>query len=116
MYSNDCINEYLKGKKTAPKVYIEQRMSVDDNEDIHYYLYTILEEGRTVSHEDIDDLVIIPDEREMIVGDFNCTDKKLSVLKVVKAIKEDQGITTADMPILKTPVWSYKKNVAKLAV
>ena len=115
MYSKDCINEYLKSKKKAPKVYIEQRMSVDDNEDIHYYLYTMLEEGRKVSHEDIDDLVIIPDTRDVIVGDFNCSDKTISVLKVVKAIKEDQGITTADMPTLKTPVWSYKKNASKLA-
>jgi len=115
MYSKSCIVSYMKEKKFAPKVYIEQRMSVGDNDNICYYVYTMLGEGQQVSVEDIDDLVIIPDTREKIIGDFNCTDKTMSVLKVVKEIINDQEFgDVSEMPVLKTPVWSYKNNWSKL--
>lgn len=115
MYSSDNVLEFAKRASRAPKVFIEQRLSVEDNEDITYYVYTMLEEGRKVSGEDIDDLVIIPDERPIIVGDFNCTDKSIGVLKVAQAIIKDQDLKDkANLPSLKTPVWKYKDHAHTL--
>tara|TARA_B100000767_G_scaffold266726_1_gene284518 strand:- start:6 stop:368 length:363 start_codon:yes stop_codon:yes gene_type:complete len=114
MYSNLCVNQYLSSKEKAPKIYMEQRMSVEDNGAIEYYVYTMVTESQALTVDDVSDLVIIPDDRDVIIGDFNCIDKALSILKVVNSIRKDQGITSGDMPSLKTPVWSYEKNAAKV--
>lgn len=116
MYSNECIADFIARTKRAPKVYIEQRMSVDDNDDINYVVYTILKEGQGISLADADDLVIIPDTRETIIGDFNCTDKKLTIQAVAKEILVDQQLQDmVTLPILKTPVWKYVDHADKLA-
>tara|TARA_B100001057_G_scaffold463613_1_gene517960 strand:+ start:183308 stop:183676 length:369 start_codon:yes stop_codon:yes gene_type:complete len=116
MYSDECITDFIARTQRAPKVYIEQRMSVNDNDDINYVVYTILKEGQGISREDADDLVIIPDTRETIIGDFNCKDKKLTIQTVAKEILVDQRLQDmVNLPILKTPVWKYTDHAAKLA-
>ena len=116
MYSKLNIADFCERTKRKPKLYLGQRLTVGDNDTISYYLYTIVEEGQLVAKEDILDLVVIPDTRPVIIGDFNATDASMTIMEVTKAIKEDAGFASKDkFESSKTPIWSYKDNAELLA-
>ena len=112
MYNTSSITDFMRRTKTSPKLYVEQRLSVNNEEVICYYLYTMVTEDQVISKEDLADLVIIPDSREKIVGDFNTTDKSMPILEVVKAIHADAKLDlNQKFQTLKTPIWSYMDNI-----
>jgi hypothetical protein len=114
MRSNKDILEFMTRTSKTPKAYLEQRLSVGDNGEIHYYKYTLLTADQSVSVLDVNEIVIIPDTREVIVGDFNSTDKKAGVMNVVTSIIADLGVSCDKFPTLKTPIWDYADNIDKL--
>lgn len=111
MRSNKDIVEFMKRTGKEPKAYLEQRLSVDDDAQIHYYKYTLLTADQKISKDDISDLVIIPDDRDIIVGDFDSADTKARFVNVVSAIQKDMGMEHTTLPMLKTPIWDYADSI-----
>jgi hypothetical protein len=114
MRSNKDILEFMVRTSKTPKAYLEQLLSVGDNEEIYYYKYTLLTSQQQISVRDVSEIVIIPDDRDVIIGDFNSTDKKAGVMNVVTSIMGDLGVACDAFPTIKTPIWDYAETIDKL--
>ena len=97
--------------KDILKVY---RRTVHELNDVAFEVFTVLGQDELVLKTEERDLFIIPDTRDVIIGE-TAAHKGQAFNKVLKAIiASDTNPFTRQIEMLKTPVFSYLENLAYL--